>query len=225
VQKGASVKLVYLLPLVVASCCTSSNSLFAQANSQPAANTGRTQPPEDAQRLALRIQKEILGLREYSLFDDIRFSVRNYQVTLRGAASRPITKSTIENVVKKLEGVEKVVNEIEVLPPGSMDDDIRVRTYIAVYGHPALARYNPNRGVPVLGTLAQRAGGITNDPPLGWHPIHIIVKNGNVRLEGVVQNAGDSAIAFVQANGVPGTFVVENNLQIAQTAKPKKMKK
>lgn len=176
-------------------------------------------------RMSERIRKEILSLNNYGLFDDIRFSIKDYVVTLRGQASRPTLKTSIENAVKRLEGVEKVVNEIEVLPLNSLDDSIRLRTYIAIYGHPALARYNPNRGTPVLGTLAQRAGGITNDPPPGWHPIHILVKNGNVRLEGVLQNSGDVTIAFLQANAVPGTFVVENNLRAIEEAKPKRPRK
>jgi hyperosmotically inducible periplasmic protein len=67
-------------------------------------------------------------------------------------------------------------------------------------------------------SVARRAGGITNDPPLGWHAIHIIVKNGNVTLTGVVDNSGDFTIAGMRANGVPGVFSVDNDLQVASKA-------
>jgi osmotically-inducible protein OsmY len=176
-------------------------------------------------RMAERVQREILSLTEYGVFDHIRFSIHDYAVTLKGSASRPILKDAAERVVRKIEGVEKVDNRIEVLPLSRMDDDIRARVYARIYFHPSLSRYNPNRGAPIWVTPARIAAGITNDPPIGFHPIHIIVKNGNVTLEGVVQNAGDKTIAGIEANTVPGVFSVENDLMVANESRPIKRRK
>ena len=172
-------------------------------------------------KLARSIQKEILRLTEYGVFDEIGFGIKGSAVILRGYASRPILKSAAERVVKKIEGVSDVVNEIEVLPLSPNDDQLRLRTYVAVYGNTVLQRYNPNRGAPIFNSLAMRIGGITNDPPIGFHPIHIIVKNGNVTLTGVVDNESDRAVAEITANGVPGVFNVKNELAVP-VKKPKK---
>ena len=185
----------------------------------------KTQTPQSVLRMAREIQKQILTLPEYGVFDDIHFGIKDFNVTLKGQASRPILKSSIEKVVKKVEGVEKVDNQIEVLPLSPMDDRIRTRVFVAIYYNPSLSRYNPNRGTPVWVTPGRLAAGITNDPPVGNFPIHIIVKNGNVRLTGVVDNAADAQIAYMQANSVPGAFSVDNELQILNNEKTKKKKK
>ena len=172
-------------------------------------------------KLARSVQKEVLRLTEYGVFDDIGFGIKGSAVILRGFASRPILKSAAERVVKKIEGVSDVVNEIEVLPLSPNDDQLRLRTYVAIYGNTVLQRYNPNRGAPIFNSLALRVGGITNDPPIGFHPIHIIVKNGNVTLSGVVDNESDRAVAEITANGVAGVFSVKNELAVP-VKKPKK---
>ncbi len=195
----------------------------AQQQEDIVAAAQKTQTPASVLRMAEAIQKAILSLPEYGVFDEIRFQIKDYVVTLKGEASRPILQSSAENVVKKIEGVQKVVNEIEVLPLSRMDDQIRARVYVAIYYHPILSRYNPGRGVPVWVSPARIAAGITNDPPFGFHPIHIIVKNGNVRLTGIVDNAADQQVAYMQANSVPGVFSVENDLHVAQ--KPAKVAK
>lgn len=183
--------------------------LAAQTQGAPAA------PDEKAVlRIARELQREIVRLPNYGLFDDLRFGIKGTEVILKGSASRPTLKDSAERVAKKIEGVEKVTNQIEVLPLSRQDDDIRIRTYVAIYGHPSLSRYNPNRGTPLFQSRASLATGITNDPPPGWHPIHIIVKNGNIWLEGVVDTTGDRTIAELQANGVQGAFQVTNNLQV-----------
>ncbi len=182
------------------------------------------QDDRTAIKIAERVQKEIVRLDNYGVFDAIDFTVKGSTVTLTGMASRPTLKDSAERVAKRVEGVEKVENQIEVLPLSANDDGIRLRTYVAIYGHPSLSRLNPNRGVPWLGTLAQRAGGITNDPPLGPHPIHILVKNGEVTLRGYVTNAGDKNIAGIQANGVAGVFVVKNEIVVAM-AEMRKLRK
>ena len=134
----------------------------------------------------------LVMLPYYSLFDNLSYRVDGSTVTLFGQVTRPTLKSDAENVVKRLEGVTRVNNEIEVLPLSPMDDRIRLATYRAIYGYGPLQRY-------ALGTLPA---------------IHIIVKNGNVKLEGVVANEGDRNMANIRANGVPGVFSVQNDLRV-----------
>ena len=115
-----------------------------------------------------------------------------YNVSLLGQVVRPTLKSDAENAVKHIEGVEKVDNQIEVLPPSPVDDRLRLILYRAIYGYPALEKY-------ALGVQK---------------PIRIIVKNGRVTLEGVVDSEADKNLAGLRANGVPGIFSVTNNLQV-----------
>lgn len=183
-------------------------------------------------RAANKIRKEIVTLSDYGVFDWITFSMgpgaNGYKVTLKGSASRPTLKSGAEQVTKKVEGVGEVVNEIEVLPLSRVDEDARMRVYASIYFHPTLSRYNPGRGTPIYGSAygARRAAaiGISNDPPMGYHPISIIVRNGNVTLEGVVDNDMDKQIAEMQANTVNGVFSVTNNLTALQQSKKKAKK-
>jgi hyperosmotically inducible periplasmic protein len=121
-----------------------------------------------AERLAKEVRHEIVMLPHYSVYDNLMFRVDGGTVTLMGQVSRPSLKPDVENVVKKIEGVEKVVNEIEVLPTSMNDDRIRRAVYRAIFANSALSRY-AMQAVP---------------------PIHIIVNNGNVTLEGVVQHQG-----------------------------------
>jgi osmotically-inducible protein OsmY len=183
-----------------------------------------TVPSTDQQqvlRIAKEVRKQIVTLPQYGVFDNIHFGIKGSDtVVLMGQASRPTLKSGAENVVKKIEGVTSVDNQIEVLPNSPNDDRIRAAVYAAIYTYPALQKYTSNRGRPRGGpSVARAAGGITNDPPLGYHAIHIIVKNGNVTLTGVVNSDTDLAIAEMRANGVSGVFSVENDLQVASNAK------
>lgn len=172
-------------------------------------------PAQDSlERIVKEVRKEILTLPNYGLFDDIRFTVEGDTVRLTGYASRPTLKTSAANVVKDIQGVERVENQIEVLPLSRFDDQIRARAYVAIYGDPALARYNPNRGVPIPMSPARIAAGITNDPPPGNHPIRIIVKDGNLTLAGVVDSAADRQIAEARANNVFGAFTVKNEIQV-----------
>ena len=153
----------------------------------------RDQPSTKAQeRIAREVRHEILMLPHYGVFDDIAFKVDGYTVTLLGQVAWPSLRSDAENAVKHIEGVEKVNNQIEVLPNSPMDDRLRRRLYRAIYGYPALEKY-------ALGVQK---------------PIRILVKNGHVTLEGFVDNEGDKNFAFMRANGVPGIFSVDNNLQV-----------
>jgi hyperosmotically inducible periplasmic protein len=131
----------------------------------------------------------------FGVFDYIAFKVDGYDVTLIGAVVRPTLKSDAGSAVKHIEGVEKVDNQIEVLPLSPMDDGLRLRLFHEIYGYPALEKY-------ALGVQK---------------PIRIVVKNGRVALEGVVDNETDKNLAGLRANSVPGVFAVTNNLQIATT--------
>ena len=160
-------------------------------DAKPKVLTGRD-PSQIQRRLEREVRHELVTLPYYDVFDNLEYRVDGSQVTLSGQVVRPTLKSGAENVVKNIEGVEKVTNNIEVLPLSPNDDRLRVAIYRAIYGHPALQRYSV-RSVP---------------------PIHIIVKNGSVTLEGVVANEGDRNIANIQANGVSGVFSVKNNLRV-----------
>lgn len=184
------------------------------------AQAGQTQPDQPVMRMVEQIQKSILKLPEYGVFDDLRFWIKDGVVVLRGSASRPILKNSAEQVVKRIEGVQSVMNEIKVLPLSTLDDSIRARTYIVIYYHPALSRYRPRGVLPR--TQMERVAGITNNPPIGFHPIHIIVENGNVILSGVVDREADKDIAGIQANSVSGAFSVDNQLHVIGEAKPGK---
>lgn len=146
----------------------------------------------DMSRVERQVRHELVMLPFYGVFDNLSFNVDGSTVTLMGQVARPSLKNSAERVAKNVEGVERVVNEIEVLPNSSNDDNIRIATYRAIYSQAALQRYQL-RAVP---------------------PIHIIVNNGNVTLEGVVATEADKNIAGIQANGVSGVFKVTNNLRV-----------
>ena len=194
--------------------CVSLGRAQEQTSASPTANQ------EKLLRIAEEVRKQIVALPEYGVFDNIHFGINpDGTVVLRGEASRPALKSSAENVVKRIAGVEKVDNQIEVLPTSPNDDRIRAAVYAAIYSSAPLQKYTSNRRSRPMPSVARAAGGITNDPPLGFHAIHLIVKNGNVTLTGVVNNAGDLAIAGIRASGVPFVFSVDNQLQVANEGK------
>jgi osmotically-inducible protein OsmY len=209
------------LPLLLAAALlfnVTTQAVIAQAAPAP------TWSQEDTLRIVQEVQKKLAGLPTYSVFDWITFGVQGKTIVLKGYASRPTLKSDAENAVKRIKGVEQVVNEIEVLPNSPNDDRIRAAVYNRIYSQPSLAKYNANQGslARALGpggpSVALMAGGITNDPPIGFHAIHIIVKNGNVALYGVVNNEMDKTIAGMQANSAPGAFSVDNDLIVQGAA-------
>jgi hyperosmotically inducible protein len=144
-------------------------------------------------RIAQEVRHQLVMLPYYGVFDDLAFRVDGSTVTLLGAVTRPTLKSDAENVVKRVEGVTQVVNNIDVLPPSPMDDQTRRAEFRAIYGDPSLSIRYGYRALP---------------------SIHIIVKNGNVTLEGVVANQADKNLINIRANGVPNVFAVTNNLQV-----------
>lgn len=181
---------------------------------------------EDGMRIAQEVQKRLARLTNYGVFDWITFGFHGKTVVVKGYASRPILKKDIDNALKGIPGVESVDNQVEVLPNSPNDDRIRAAVYNRIYTNPALRKYNANQGGIRQATgpgpnIALAAGGVTNSPPIGFHAIHIIVKNGNVTLYGVVNNEGDKTIAGMQANSTPGAFSVDNDLIVqGQAAKP-----
>jgi hyperosmotically inducible protein len=144
------------------------------------------------QNLVREVRHQLLLLPYYTVFDNLAFKVDGDHVTLEGQVTRPTLKSDAEAAVKSIEGISGVTNNIEVLPPSPMDDQLRRALYRAIYGDPQLSKY-------------------------GWSSmpsIHIIVKSGHVSLEGVVDNDTDKNLAGLRANSVPNVFEVKNNLVV-----------
>ena len=166
-----------------------------------AAANSLTNRPENAipqrgekpqERLIKEVRHQLVMLPWYSVFDNLAYKVEGDKVTLYGQVTRPTLKSDAEAAVKSVEGVTTVVNNIEVLPASPMDDQLRRTLYRAIYGEAGLSRY-AEQAVP---------------------SIHIIVKNGNVTLEGAVGTEMDKNLAGLRANQVPNVFSVKNNLVI-----------
>jgi hyperosmotically inducible protein len=145
-------------------------------------------------RINKEVRHELVMLPYLDVFDNLAYRVDGNCVTLVGQVMRPTLKTDAERVVQGIPGVDKVDNQIEVLPLSSHDDHLRRSLYRAIYGYGPLNRY----ALPVI------------------KPIRIIVKNGNVTLEGVVDNQADKNIAYIRANGVHGAFSVTNNLRIGE---------
>jgi hyperosmotically inducible protein len=141
-------------------------------------------------RIAREVRHELVTLPGYRVFDYLTYRIDGSKVTLFGQVTRPLVKSDAEKAVKSIEGVTSVDNEIEVLPVSQLDDRIRFAVYRAIYSKSSLQKYQ-------MGAVP---------------PIHIIVKNHNVTLEGVVDSVGDKDLAGLAAKGVPGVFKLSNNL-------------
>ena len=156
----------------------------------PAAVTNGAQGP-GRQQIMKKVRKELVTLPYYGVFDNLAYEVEGGTVTLYGQVVRPSTRQDAEHRVARIEGVERVVNRIEVLPLSSFDDSIRARTYRTLFRTGGLYRYG-----------------------MGANPsIHIVVNRGHVTLEGVVSSEGDKQLAYMAAQGVPGVFSVTNNLR------------
>lgn len=149
--------------------------------------------PEAVQNLIQEVRHQLLLLPYYSVFDNLSYRIDGSKVILSGQVIRPSLKSEAEAAVKGVEGVSSVQNDIEVLPPAPMDDQIRRAIFRAIYSEPSLSRYAAS-AVP---------------------SIHIIVKGGHVVLVGVADNDTDKNIAGLRANGVPNVFSVDNQLVVS----------
>jgi hyperosmotically inducible protein len=159
--------------------------------------------PEVEARLINEVRHKLVMLPYYNVFDNLEFSINGRTVTLNGQVVQAVTKSGAEDAVKHIEGVEKVVNNIEILPPSGMDERVRREVYNSIYSFGPLFKY---------GTMAVP-------------PIHIIVRNAHITLDGVVDSESDKNYAGVRANMVPGTFGVINNLRVIKSDQPEKKKK
>lgn len=146
-----------------------------------------------AKKLAQKLAYDRVGYGT-TAFNSINIDVKNGVVTLSGTVYGPVDKDAALGDVENYPGVRDVIDNIEVAPVSIMDDELRVKVFRAVYGASNLNRY-------------------AMDPA---KPIRIIVINGNVMLEGAVNNAMDKQIAGMRANQVPGVFKVTNNLQIVK---------
>ena len=166
--------------------------------SGPSTQEGSKASPRNPAKYEAWLQKEVrhelVLLPFYSVFDNLEFKIDGERVTLLGQVVRPTTKSDAEARVKQIEGVTSVVNQIEVLPVSPLDDQLRRAVFRAIYSDTVLQRY-ALQAVP---------------------PIHIIVKNGNVTLEGVVDSEADKNVANIRANGVADVFSVTNHLRVVK---------
>jgi osmotically-inducible protein OsmY len=153
-------------------------------------------PPRGAERYERRLSEEVrhqlVLLPWYSVFDNLQYQVKGSEVTLQGQVLQDRTKEEAESRVKRIEGVAKVTNNIELLPTSPNDDRIRRAEYRAIFGDATLQKY-------AFGSV---------------QTLHIVVKNGHVTLEGTVLNEGDKSLVGHRANSVPGVFSVTNNLRI-----------
>lgn len=165
---------------------------FAAGAAKTYASAPTTGSPQYEAWLTKQVHHNLVTLPWYGVFDNLKYQVKGTEVVLSGQVVDPVTKSNAANSVKRLEGVTSVVNNIKVLPLSTMDNQIRYAEYRAIYSEPALSRYG-------MGAIPS---------------IHIIVDNGHVALEGVVDNAGDRDVAALRANAVPGVFSVTNNLRV-----------
>jgi len=145
-------------------------------------------------RVIRQVRHELVTLPYYGVFDWLEFEVRpDNTVVLRGEVVRPTTKSDAEARVREIDGVSKVINEIEVLPLSPQDDRLRIALYRKLYGFDSpLFRY-ATQAIP---------------------SIHIIVDRGRATLKGVVATKGDAQLAYIRARSVPGLFDVKSELQI-----------
>jgi hyperosmotically inducible periplasmic protein len=169
-----------IIALAIALSVTSSGALAA------------SNPKKDDLGTINQVRKEILKLPYYGVFDSIGFKVEGETVTLFGSVVRPSTRKDAERRVAKLESVDRVINQIQVLPLSRFDDTIRVRAYRSIANTGGLYRY------------------VWANAPA----IHIIVRNGHVTLEGNVSNEGDKRLATFAVNSIPGVFSVTNNLRV-----------
>jgi len=156
----------------------------------PGVAAARTASAEESARIAESVRKQIVKLPFYTIFDNIKLQVQGDRVVLSGQVYRPSMKKSVARAASRVEGVETVVNNLEVLPTSFYDDRLRLALARTIYGNSVLSRL-----------------GFQANPP-----IHIIVKNGDVTLEGVVNRKMEKNVAGIVANGVPGVFSVTNNL-------------
>lgn len=174
----------------------SGTGLSQEPGSNPGATAqGATGPQRMQDRISREVYHELVMLPQLTIFDNLQYKVDGNKVTLTGQVRDAILKDSAEKTVKHIEGVDSVNNQIEILPTSGNDDRIRREVARALFNDERLFRYS-------MGSVP---------------PIHIIVKNGHVTLEGVVNSQADKDAANIRANGVPGVFSVDNHLQVQKS--------
>ena len=174
------------------------------------------------------IRGELTQLPYYGVFDFLAFKYSKGTVTLGGYAYHPMLKTDAERAVKRVAGVDAVVNNIDDLPPSFQDDEVRWRAYYAIYRDPILSRYAPG-GATVWGhrhELGARFYPLASGPfsgmePAGDYPIHIVVNGDKVTLLGVVDGKSDRTVAEAKARDAAGSLTVENQLMVEIVRQPR----
>jgi hyperosmotically inducible protein len=155
------------------------------AMSAPAWAQGR----EDLQ-IFKDISRQVLRYPHFTIFDSVNAQVEEGVVVLTGKVTMPYKVKDIEERAARVNGVKQVQNLVTVLPVSGYDDDLRFRISRAIYGNSNFWTY----------------GAMVNPP------IHIIVENGRVTLEGVVNSNIDRMLARSLASSF-GAFSITNNLK------------
>ena len=136
------------------------------------------------------VQKQVLQYPHFTIFDNVNVQVDGGAVKLTGKVTFDYKRDDLERRVRQVAGVQRIDNQLQVLPVSQFDDELRVGLAQAIYSNPAF-----------------RAFASMVNPP-----IHIIVENGHVTLDGVVLNEVDRAIARSIAAGFP-SFSFTNGLK------------
>jgi len=148
-----------------------------------------------SQQILEQARHEIVMYYAYGIFDNVNLSVQNGTLTVSGQVTQPFKKTDMGRILERVKGVAALENNLEVLPVSNFDDRLRLQVARAIYGDPYFIQYR-NQALP---------------------PIHIIVKNGNVTLEGAVNSAMESVMANMDARSAGLSFSVANNLQVAKS--------
>ncbi len=170
--------------------------LWGAAQRSPAATVGEipnTRLSPQSTRLAAQVQAQLAQLPYYDVFDYVTFDiVEPDTVALKGEVTRPALRLDAEAAVRNIGGVKKVLDTIEVLPASPADDAIRWAVFKAIFEKPGLQRY-----------AIQAVS-----------PLRIIVKNGNLTLDGAVATTFDKALIEDLARSVPGIKEVKDDLVV-----------
>jgi len=179
---------------------------------------------QEEPRAVQEIRRELASLPTYTVFDLVSFEYLKGTVVLGGYVTEPSLKRAAENAVKRVEGVEQVVNQIESLPNSISDDALRSELYRAIYRDSPLSRYGTaDDSLTASRPRAHPWGRVADRPfsgmePIGPHAIHVIVNRGNVMLAGVVDRLEDKQLAELKAKGVFGVRKVDNHVEVAGRA-------
>jgi hyperosmotically inducible periplasmic protein len=171
------------------------STMLPQDKAAQSQAAGQPLSPQERDKLIRKIQSALIKLPYITTFDNIEFILQGRTVILQGQVLNSINKPDAEKAVKKVEGVENVVNNIEALPPAPVDDRLRHQVYDAIYKYGPLFKYSRDKVNP---------------------PIRIIVKNSRLTLEGVVDSEGDKNLCTLRANQVSGLLSVTNNLRVVK---------